>query len=93
LKNKNVEEKRRLKKPYTIGLLSRYILIKNNGNRDPDGYRENSEAAPIVIGMQAELSPHFVRATKLNYEFYPAMTAGHFAGYTNLFKNISEILV
>jgi len=44
LKNKNVEDKRRLKKPYTIGLLSRYILIKNNGNRDPDGYRENSEA-------------------------------------------------
>jgi len=30
-----------------------------------------------------ELSPHFVRATKFNYEFYPAMTAGHFAGYAN----------
>jgi len=26
-----------------FNLLSRYILIKNNINRDPDGYRENSE--------------------------------------------------
>ena len=24
-----------------------------------------------------ELNPRFVRATKLNYEFYPAMTEGH----------------
>ena len=33
--------------------------------------------------IDLELSLHFVRATKLNYEFYPAMTAGHFAGYAN----------
>jgi len=33
--------------------------------------------------INLELSPHFVRATKLNYEFYLAMTADHFAGYAN----------
>jgi hypothetical protein len=27
--------------------------------------RGNSETAPIIIGMQAELSPHFVLATYL----------------------------